>query len=172
MNRADIRILRLKNGDTIIAGFSYNQTTGKVTLERPFQIASIPVMGKKGVKSMSLYLRDWVEYSKDHMFSIPDDVIMLICNPEDELILDYKDAMEQTDLHKVQQDFDAIASNYLGENGDEEDDNPQDMGYNEQTKPNGPKGMPNLPEGFPYPDDDLDDEEEEDEFDRPDRPDD
>ena len=171
MNRADIRIIRLKNGETVIAGFAYNQMTGKVTLERPFQIASIPIMGKTGVKSMSLYLKDWMEYSKDHLFAIPDDVIMLICSPEEELILDYLDAIEQTDLIKVQQDFDSIAKNYLGENGDEDDDNPQDIGYNPNNlfDKNGPKG-PKLTDGFPDPDDD--EFEDEDEFDQPDRPDD
>jgi len=171
VNRADIRIIRLKNGETVIAGFAYNQMTGKVTLERPFQIASIPIMGKTGVKSMSLYLKDWMEYSKDHLFAIPDDVIMLICSPEEELILDYLDAIEQTDLIKVQQDFDSIAKNYLGENGDEDDDNPQDIGYNpNKIFEEGLKGSDQLG-GFPYPDDDIDDDEE-DEFDQPDRPDD
>ena len=168
MNRASIRILRLKNGDTIISGFSYNQMTGEITLERPFQIASVPVMGKTGVKSMSLFLRDWIEYSKDHVFTITDDVVMLICNPEDELILDYQDAIEQTDLMKVQQDFDSIAQNLIGENGEEEDDNPQDMGYNAGLKEmNGPNGSP---DGFLDPDDD--EMEDGDEYDQPDRPDD
>jgi hypothetical protein len=173
-SRTNVKILRFKNGDTIICSLSVDNNFQEYCylLESPMQINMLPVVSKKGIQSMTIFMQEWMEYSKDHLFAIPDDVIMLICSPEEELILDYLDAIEQTDLIKVQQDFDSIAKNYLGENGDEDDDNPQDIGYNpNKIFEEGLKGSDQLG-GFPYPDDDIDDDDEEDEFDQPDRPDD
>lgn len=152
MNLNQIKILRFKNGDTIICGLSYSAESNEYLIEKPMQISMLPVVGKKGIQSMSIYMQDWLEYAKETVFKIPSDVVMLVATPEDEMAQEYMDALEKNELHRVQRDFEKISKNY--EDSDEElDDNSSNLGYNNE----------------PYEDEEYDDYEEDDqEEERPD----
>lgn len=148
MLRNSVKILRFKLGDTIICGLTYNKDTNEYHLERPMQISMLPIVGKKGIQSMSIYMQEWLEYAKETTFKIPEDVVMLTATPEDEMIEEYLEALEKNELHRVQRDFDKISQNY-GEQDEEIDDNPSEIGYNNE----------------PYADEEYNDEEyDEDDF--------
>jgi len=148
MNRNTIKLVRFRNGDTIICSLSTEESgTIIYILERPMQINMLPVVTKKGIQSMTIFMQEWMEYSKDNMFKIPEDVVMLVANPEEELIDEYLDALEKNDMHRIQRQFEDISKNY-----DKKDGTYSDLEYNDTTEE-------------PYDDDDEyyeDDEEEED----------
>jgi hypothetical protein len=98
------------------------------------QISTMPIVTKKGVERMTIFMQDWLEYSKDTVFKIPNDVLLLVANPEDEMIEEYFDALEKNELHRIQEDFEKISKNYDWESGEEEDDNSPNIGYNKNNK--------------------------------------
>lgn len=132
MLRNSVKILRFKLGDTIICGLTYSKDTNEYHLERPMQISMLPIVGKKGIQSMSIYMQEWLEYAKETTFKIPEDVVMLTATPEDEMIEEYLEALEKNELHRVQRDFEKISQNY-GEEDEEIDDNPSEIGYNNES---------------------------------------
>lgn len=129
MNRNTIKIVRIKNGDTLICGLSVG-TDSLHTLEFPMQISAVPILNKKGVQGVNIYLQDWLEYSKDTLFQIPQDVVMLVANPDDDMIEEYFDALERSELFRIQQDFENISKNYDTKN---KLDNKQNLGYNKKS---------------------------------------
>jgi hypothetical protein len=134
-NRSNIKIVRFKNGDTIIASLTIDSTDESFyyyVIERPMQINMLPVLSKKGIQSMTIFMQEWLEYSKDTIFKIPEDVIMLIANPEDEMIEEYLDALEKNELHRIQRQFEDISKNYDKENEEEEDATYPNVGYNNE----------------------------------------
>jgi hypothetical protein len=94
------------------------------------QISAVPILNKKGVQGVNIYLQDWLEYSKDTLFQIPQDVVMLVANPDDDMIEEYFDALERSELFRIQQDFENISKNYDIKN---KLDNPQNLGYNKKS---------------------------------------
>jgi len=133
MSRNSIKIVRFKNGDTLICGFApFDDFYSYV--EKPMQITSMPIVTKKGVERMTIFMQDWLEYSKDTVFKIPNDVLLLVANPEDEMVEEYFDALEKNELHRIQEDFEKISKNYDWESDEEEDDNSPNIGYNKNNK--------------------------------------
>lgn len=131
-NRKNIKLVRFKNGDTIICSLAVDDSKSSFNfylLERPMQITMIPIVSKKGVQSMSIFMQEWLEYSKDTVFKIPEDVIMVIASPEEEMINEYLDAIEKNDMHRIQRQFEDISKNYDKES-EEESDNYLDKEYN------------------------------------------
>jgi hypothetical protein len=134
-NLTNIKLVRFKNGDTIICSLtldSSNENFYYYNLEKPMQINMLPVMSKKGIQSMTIFMQEWLEYSKDTIFKIPEDVIMLIANPEDEMIEEYVDALEKNELHRIQRQFEDISKNYDKENDKEDSDNYPSKEYNSE----------------------------------------
>jgi len=131
-NRKDIKIVRFKNGETVICSVTIDDTDENFylyNLEKPMQINMLPIMSKNGIKSMTIFMQEWLEYSKDTVFQVPEDVIMLIANPEEEMIDEYLDALEKNELHRIQRQFEDISNNY----GKEDSDNYSDKEYNEES---------------------------------------
>lgn len=129
MNRNAIKLVRFRNGDTIICSFSTEKSESVIyVLERPMQINMLPVVTKKGIQSMTIFMQEWMEYSKDNIFKIPENVVMLVANPEEELIDEYLDALEKNDMHRIQREFEDISKNY-----DKKDGNYSDLEYNNTT---------------------------------------
>lgn len=124
MNRNTIKILRFKNGDTLICGMGLADSDNCYMIEKPMQISMMPIMSKNGVEKMSIYMQEWMEYTKESIFKIPDDVIMVIATPEDDMVEEYLDALEKNELHRAQRDFESISKNY------ENDGNYSDNEYN------------------------------------------
>jgi hypothetical protein len=128
MNRNTIKIVRFKNGDTLICGIGFTESDNFYLIEQPMQISMMPIVTKKGVEKMSIYMQEWLEYTKETIFKIPSDVIMLIATPEDEMVDEYMDALEKTELHRIQRDFENISKNY--DNPEETNGNSHQTDYN------------------------------------------
>jgi len=84
------RILKLKNGDSLIAGLGSVTEKNTVILERPMQFKTMTVMDEKnfGVKDY-LLIRNWAEYSTDKVVEIPSDTILAILQPDEKLFMVY-----------------------------------------------------------------------------------
>ena len=84
------RILKLKNGDSLIAGLGSVTEKNTVILERPMQFKTMTVMDEKnlGVKDY-LLIRNWAEYSTDKEVEIPSDTILAILQPDEKLVMVY-----------------------------------------------------------------------------------
>lgn len=151
--RKHIKILRFKNGETVICSLAVDDSNKNFyyyLLEQPMQINMLPVMSKKGIQSMTIFMQEWLEYSSDRIFRIPEDVIMLIANPEEDMIDEYLDAIEKNEMHRIQRDFENISKNYGKDNSDkqpntgynselnEEYDDEDDEYYEEDGKPEYP----------------------------------
>ena len=96
------------------------------------QISAVPILNKKGVQGVNIYLQDWLEYSKDTLFQIPQDVVMLVANPDDDMIEEYFDALKRSELFRIQQEFENISKNYDNKN---KLDNTNNIQYNNLTEP-------------------------------------
>lgn len=132
MMKESIKILRFKLGETIICGLKINNDTGEYLIERPMLISMLPIVGKKGIQSMTIYMQEWLEFSKETHFTITSDVVMLVATPEDEMLEEYLEALEKNDLNRIERDFDKISKNY-GEDPEEIDGNSFYSGYNNET---------------------------------------
>lgn len=128
MNRNTIKIVRFKNGDTLICGMGLSDEDNYYLIEKPMQISMMPIVSKKGVEKMTIFMQEWLEYTKETVFKIPDDVIMLIATPEDEMTEEYLDALEKNELHRAQRDFENISKNYG--NDDDMSGNSHNKEYN------------------------------------------
>lgn len=84
------RILKLKNGDSIIAGLGSVTEKNTIILERPMQFKTMTIMDEKnmGVKDY-LLIRNWAEYSTDKIVEIPSDTILAILQPDEKLVMVY-----------------------------------------------------------------------------------
>jgi hypothetical protein len=92
------RILKLKNGDSVIAGLGGVTDKNTVILERPMQFKTMTVMDDRsmGVRDY-LLVRNWAEYSTDKNVEIPNDSILAILTPDEKLMMVY-------DLEKTKED--------------------------------------------------------------------
>ena len=84
------RILKLKNGDSVIAGLGSITEKNTIILERPMQFKTMTVMDDRsmGVRDY-LLVRNWAEYSTDKNVEIPNDSILAILTPDEKLAMVY-----------------------------------------------------------------------------------
>jgi hypothetical protein len=92
------RILKLKNGDSVIAGLGSITEKNTLILERPMQFKTMTVMDDKsmGVRDY-LLIRNWAEYSTDKAVEIPNDSILAILQPDEKLVMVYNLEKEKED---------------------------------------------------------------------------
>jgi hypothetical protein len=85
------RILKLKNGDSVIAGLGPITEKNTIILERPMQFKTMTVMDDRnmGVRDY-LLVRNWAEYSTDKNVEIPNDSILAILTPDEKLAMVYE----------------------------------------------------------------------------------
>lgn len=92
------RILKLKNGDSVIAGLGGLTDKNTVILERPMQFKTMTVMDNHSANVRDyLLVRNWAEYSTDKNVEIPNDSILAILTPDEKLMMVY-------DLEKNKED--------------------------------------------------------------------
>jgi hypothetical protein len=92
------RILKLKNGDSVIAGLGSITEKNTIILDRPMQFRTMTVMDDKtmGVRDY-LLIRNWAEYSTDKAVEIPNDSILAILKPDEKLVMVYNLEKEKED---------------------------------------------------------------------------
>ena len=134
MNRSIVRIVRLKNGETLISGILPSTDENFHIMEHPMEITSIPVVGKKGIESVNIFMQDWMEYSSDTVFKIPNDIILVNSTPDEEMLDEYFSALKKNELHRIQKDFENISKNYEYKT-DKPLDSKDKAGYNKSNEP-------------------------------------
>ena len=73
------RIIKLRNGESLIAGLGDITTKNTIILERPMQFKTMTVIDDKTLNSKDfLVIRTWAEYSSDRNVEIPNDSILAI----------------------------------------------------------------------------------------------
>ncbi len=92
MDKQHYRILKLKNGESLIAGLitsdeKLTERKDVIIMDTPMIFRTISVMDneKQGMREF-LMIRSWAEYSVDKIVEIPTDTIMAILTPDDKLI--------------------------------------------------------------------------------------
>jgi len=114
------RLIRFRSGETIICTIldkNTDSTTGVTVLsvDSPMQILTIPVMNKKKeIQQVSIYLREWLDYSSDSIFTIPMDAIITTATPDAEILEDYNEAKLQADMNKISDEFKNITKQFYG----------------------------------------------------------
>jgi hypothetical protein len=84
------RILKLKNGESIIAGLSSLTNKNTLILERPMQFRTMTMIDDKTLSTKDLLLiRNWAEYSEDKNVEIPNDTVLAILKPDDKIVSVY-----------------------------------------------------------------------------------
>lgn len=95
------KILKLKTGEVIISNIKTHSKT--YCLNRPMNVITIPIMDKQGnIKSSNLILKNWIDYSKDEEFVIPKNQVIVVAEPEKDVISYYEETKLEDDLEKAQ----------------------------------------------------------------------
>jgi hypothetical protein len=126
-----IRIIKLQNGEVLIGGISETNDNASVyTFERPMSISLLPAMNKSKKQENMVFIKNWIDFSKDRMYIVPKSKVMCISTPDNEILHDYTEAKMNFDLLEAdkespngQEDFDNSDDQDEGEmdNGDEEE---------------------------------------------------
>jgi len=113
-----IRVVRLASNETIICGIA---KTGSVyQLERPMSVSFVAPLSKTGKPGEPMmFLRPWIEFSKDEMFIVPDHVVVCVSNPYNDILKDYNEAKVKFDLFNANEDLEDAKDDFFD---DEEDD--------------------------------------------------
>jgi hypothetical protein len=83
------RILKLKNGDSLIAGIALTENS-TIVLERPMQFKTMTVVDDKNAAMKDfLLIKNWAEFSVDKTIEIPNDSILAILVPDDKISMIY-----------------------------------------------------------------------------------
>lgn len=91
MDKTDYRIIKLKTGESIIAGILPLTKKETITLDNPMAFKTISVMDDKhnGMKEF-LVIRNWIEYASEKSIEIPSDSIIAIVRPDEKLTSVYE----------------------------------------------------------------------------------
>jgi hypothetical protein len=104
MEQTNYRILKLKNGESLIAGLMPVTKKDMMTLENPMVFKTVSMIDEKnlGMKEF-LVIRNWNEYSTDKTVDIAIDCVMAILIPDEKIssVYDFeknKKTMSNTEL--------------------------------------------------------------------------
>lgn len=86
MDKTNYRILKLKNGDSIIASMLPMSKKDIISLEDPMVFKTVSVLDEKshGMREF-LMIRNWAEYSTDKVVDIPTESIIAILSPDEKI---------------------------------------------------------------------------------------
>ena len=90
MEQTNYRILKLKNGESLIAGLMPVTKKDVITLENPMTFKTVSMIDEKnlGMKEF-LVIRNWNEYSTDKTVDIAAENILAILIPDDKITTVY-----------------------------------------------------------------------------------
>jgi hypothetical protein len=107
------KIIRLRNGETLIA--TIQSIENNYMIERPMVIVSIPATDRNGKPKMGVFLKDWIAYTNDTYFTIPNDIVLVMAEPDVKMFDDYTEAKIHSDLQKAQDDLQQIMQEYINQ---------------------------------------------------------
>lgn len=114
-----IRIVKLVSSEVLIAGIA--ETGGVYTLERPMSVSLVPSMGKSKQPESMVFMKNWIDFSKDEMYIIPKSMVICISTPDSIILQDYNDAKIKFDLIEAQEEI-LDAMDDFDDEGEEVDD--------------------------------------------------
>ena len=85
---SNIKIVRLVNGEEIIAEVTDVASTSPISMKNPVRIVVIP--NKMDPKTPQVGLAPWAEFSADKTFTIDKSHILCIMTPINEFVQQYK----------------------------------------------------------------------------------
>jgi len=107
MEQTNYRILKLKNGESLIAGLMPVTKKDVMTLENPMVFKTVSMIDEKnlGMKEF-LVIRNWNEYSTDKTVDIAMDCVLAILIPDEKIssVYDFeknKKTMSNADLENL-----------------------------------------------------------------------
>jgi len=118
-----IKIVKLVNGDDVVAAFPIEQLEDKSALLRlvkPLQIKYVPQFTKGGLKDYVALIK-WAAYTHDQIVTVPKDKILTITNATDEMSKSYHQIAESyNQLENPKQDNNRYEQERLDEEMEEE----------------------------------------------------
>ena len=92
------RILKLRNGESVIAGLKADTQDNIIVLERPMLFRIMSVMDHKtmGMRDY-LLIRNWAEYSIDKTVEIRKDEVIAILTPDEKISVVYEFEKQKED---------------------------------------------------------------------------
>ena len=91
------RVLKLRDGTDVIGRVMKFDSNGLV-LDRPMLYQITPVFDKGKFKYLTISFKKWFEFAKTQRYYFPKDYILAHSEPEKELIKDYIEAKNSTDM--------------------------------------------------------------------------
>lgn len=109
MEQTNYRILKLKNGESLIAGIMPVTKKDVITLENPMTFKTVSMIDEKNLGMREfLVIRNWNEYSLDETVEIAADNILAIMTPDDKITTVYNFEKQKRSMTNLEQIEDAI----------------------------------------------------------------
>lgn len=130
------RVVRLVNGERLVAKISGRTKSKKIVLDRPMTIKGmINSNPLGGLTKEYLILTDWMDHCSDNSVNVPENFILTISSPDDFLVeayeaqKEYLDTGECTDprLEDVNDIGNATLKDLLEEAANFDEDRPEDF---------------------------------------------
>jgi hypothetical protein len=106
MDNTNYRILKLKNGESLIASILPVTKKDIISIEYPMVFKTISIIDDKshGMKEF-LVIRNWAEFSTDKTVEIPTDSIMAILSPDSKIttVYEFEKSKAQISPEEIQQ---------------------------------------------------------------------
>lgn len=119
MDKTNYRILKLKNGESIIASLLPVTKKDIISVESPMVFKTISMLDDKnhGMKEF-LMIRNWIEYSTEKTIEIPTDTVMAILSPDEKITSVYEFEKAKADItpEEIEQAMREINSKLQDEN--------------------------------------------------------
>ena len=119
MDKTNYRILKLKNGESIIASLLPVTKKDIISVESPMIFKTISMIDDKtrGMKEF-LMIRNWAEYSTDKTIEIPSDTIMAILSPDEKItsVYEFEKSKAEITPEEIEQAMREINSKLQDEN--------------------------------------------------------
>lgn len=123
-----IRILKMLSGEILISGIGETGDSSKVyTLERPMLIVMISSLGKNKEPRNSIYLNNWIDFSKDEMFIVPKNFVVCSSLPDEEITKDYNEAKIKFDMMAAEDELHKSNGDFVDEGEDNNDSDDDEM---------------------------------------------
>ena len=119
MDKTNYRILKLKNGESIIASLLPMTKKDIISVESPMVFKTVSMLDDKshGMREF-LMIRNWIEYSTDKTVEIPSDTVMAILSPDEKItsVYEFEKAKAEITPEELEQAMKDIQSKLQDEN--------------------------------------------------------
>jgi len=119
MDKTNYRILKLKNGESIIGSLLPITKRDIISVESPMVFKTVSMIDNNthGMKEF-LVIRNWIEYSTDKTIEIPTDTVMAILSPDDKItsVYEFEKAKAEITPEEIEQAMKEINAKFQDQN--------------------------------------------------------